>query len=82
MYTYTKEISEGRYMNLKKAMRNLDQQREWLGLEWVELFALIQEEPTEFSDITIRSFETYQNHIEATSWFGSMLSLLLLLLFV
>jgi hypothetical protein len=66
MYTYIKEISEGSYMSLKKAMRNLDQQREWLGLEWVELFALLKEEPTEFSDITIRSFETYLNHIEAT----------------
>jgi hypothetical protein len=54
-------------MNLKKAMRNLDQQREWLGLEWVELFALLKEDPSEFSDITIRSFETYQNYIEVTS---------------
>jgi len=52
-------------MNLKKAMRNLDQQREWLGLEWVELFALIQEEPSEFSDITLRAFEIYKNHVEA-----------------
>jgi len=52
-------------MNLKKAMRNLDQQREWLGLEWVELFALIQKEPSEFSDITLKSFETYKNHVEA-----------------
>jgi len=50
-------------MNLKKAMRNLDQQREWLGLDWVELFALIQEDPSEFSDITLRSFEIYKNHI-------------------
>ena len=64
MYTYTKEISEGRYMNLKKAMRNLDQQREWLGLEWVELFALIQEEPSEFSDITLRSFEIYKSKVQ------------------
>jgi len=47
-------------MNLKKAMRNLDQQREWLGVEWVELFALLQEEPSEFSDITLRSFEIYE----------------------
>ena len=52
-------------MNLKKAMRNLDQQREWLGLDCVELFALIQEEPSEFSDITLRAFETYKNHVEA-----------------
>jgi hypothetical protein len=49
-------------MNLKKAMRNLDQQREWLGVEWVELFALLQEEPSEFSDITLRSFEIYKKH--------------------
>jgi hypothetical protein len=63
MYTYTKEISEGRYMNFKKAMRNLDQQREWLGLEWVELFALIQEEPSEFSDITLRSYEIMKENI-------------------
>ena len=51
-------------MNLKKAMRNLDQQREWLGLEWAELFALIQEEPSEFSDITLRSFEIYKNKVQ------------------
>jgi len=47
-------------MNLKKAMRNLEAQREWLGVEWVELFALLQEEPSEFSDITLRSFEIYE----------------------
>ena len=52
-------------MNLKKAMRNLDQQREWLGIEWIELFDLIQEDPSEFSDITLRSFEIYKNHVEA-----------------
>ena len=50
-------------MNFKKAMRNLDQQREWLGLEWVELFALIQEEPSEFSDITLRSYEIMKENI-------------------
>jgi hypothetical protein len=63
MYTYTKEISEGRYMNLKKAMRNLDQQREWLGLEWVELYALLEEEPSEFSHITLRSYEIMKENI-------------------
>jgi hypothetical protein len=54
-------------MNLKKAMRNLEAVREWMGVEWAELFALLKEEPSEFSDITIRSFETYQNYIEVTS---------------
>jgi hypothetical protein len=53
-----KETNE---MNLKKAMRNLEAQREWLGVEWVELFALLEEEPNEFSDITLRSFEIYKN---------------------
>jgi hypothetical protein len=48
-------------MNLKKAMRNLEAQREWLGVEWVELFSLLEEEPNEFSDITLRSFEIYKN---------------------
>ena len=50
-------------MNLKKAMFDLNQQREWLGLEWVELFALLQEEPSEFSDITLRAFETYKEAV-------------------
>jgi hypothetical protein len=63
MYTYTKEISEGRYMNLKKAMRNLEQQREWLGIEWKELYTLLEEEPNEFSDITLRSYEIMKENI-------------------
>jgi hypothetical protein len=54
-----KETNE---MNLKKAMRNLEAQREWLGVEWVELFSLLEEEPNEFSDITLRSFEIYKKH--------------------
>ena len=57
-----KETNEMNTMNLKKAMRNLEAQREWLGVEWVELFALLQEEPSEFSDITLRSFEIYKKH--------------------
>ena len=49
-------------MNLKKAMRNLEAQREWLGVEWVELFALLEEEPNEFAEVTLRSFEIYKKH--------------------
>ena len=52
-------------MNLKKAMFDLNQQLEWLGLEWVELFALLEEEPSEFSDITLHAFEIYKNCIES-----------------
>jgi hypothetical protein len=61
--TYKKECKDMN-MNLKKAMFDLNQQREWLGVEWVELFALLQEEPSEFSDITLRAFETYKKHEE------------------
>ena len=50
--------------SLKKAMFDLNQQREWLGIEWVELFALLQKEPGAFSDITLRAFETYKKHME------------------
>ena len=50
--------------NFKKAMFDLNQQREWLGIEWVELFALLEKEPNEFSDITLRAFETYKKHEE------------------
>ena len=62
--TYHYYMNKEMNMNLKKAMRNLDQQREWLGIEWVELFALIQEEPSEFSDITLRSFEIYKSKVQ------------------
>ena len=51
-------------MKLKSAMRNLKHQREWLGIEWAELFALLRETASEFPDIIIESFETYKNHIE------------------
>jgi hypothetical protein len=50
-------------MNLKKAIRNLEQQREWLGIEWKELYALLEEEPNEFSDITLRSYEIMKENI-------------------
>ena len=51
-------------MKLKSAMRNLENQREWLGIEWAELFALLRETASEFPDIIIESFETYRDHIE------------------
>jgi len=51
-------------MNLKSAMYDLEQQREWLGLEWAELFALLEDEPSEFSDITLRAFEYYKAYTE------------------
>ena len=60
-----REMNKEMNMNLKKAMFDLNQQREWLGLEWVELFALLQEEPSEFSDITLHAFEIYKNCIKS-----------------
>ena len=51
-------------MKLKSAMRNLENQKEWLGVSWGELFALIREKTIEFPDIIIQSFETYRDHVE------------------
>jgi len=51
-------------MKLKSAMRNLENQKEWLGVSWEKLFVLIREKTTEFPDIIIESFETYRDHVE------------------
>ena len=51
-------------MKLKSAMRNLENQKDWLGVTWVKLLSLIQEKAIEFPDIIHESFETYREHIE------------------
>jgi hypothetical protein len=51
-------------MKLKSAMRNLENQKEWLGVTWVKLLSLLQEKAIEFPDIIHESFETYREHIE------------------
>ena len=51
-------------MKLKSAMRNLEDQKDWLGVTWVKLLSLLQEKAIEFPDIIHESFETYREHIE------------------
>ena len=51
-------------MKLKSAMRNLENQKDWLGVTWVKLLSLLQEKAIEFPDIIHESFETYRQHIE------------------
>ena len=54
-------------MKLKSAMRNLENQKEWLGVSWEKLFTLIRDKAIEFPDIIIESFDTYRDHVEDKS---------------
>ena len=57
-------------MTLNRAMRILDREREFLGVEWEKLFSLLRESPAIFNENAHTAYRRYRDHIawEALRW--------------
>jgi len=50
-------------MKIQSAMRNLKNEKEFLGVSWEKLFELLREKPMMFPQLAIESFEVYKKEI-------------------
>ena len=50
-------------MKIESAMRNLKNEKEFLGVSWEKLFSLLREEPMMFSPLAHECFEVYKEEI-------------------
>ena len=50
-------------MTLKSAMTILNQEREFLGVEWEKLFSLLKESPAIFNENAHAAYRRYRDHI-------------------
>ena len=51
-------------MTLNRAMKILDADRQFLGLDWERFFSFIQESPSAQKQSVRTAFEVYREHIE------------------